>query len=92
MVYQRTSSSNIQTSQEIYKLKRIILIKVDCQNFPINHLNKIGINFALTVYGSVASELPIYNINVINTSKNNPHFSFNFSINPKSIHEYKKYC
>ena len=84
-------SSTIQTSEEIYKLKKNNLkLKSIDKNFPNNQLNKIGIKFVLTVYGSVASELPIYNINVINASRNNPHFDFNFCINPKNVHDYKK--
>ncbi len=84
-------SSSIETSQEIYKLKKNNLnLKSIAKNFPINQLNKIGVKFVLTVYGSVASELPIYNINVINASKNNPHFDYNFCINPKNIYEYKR--
>ena len=31
-------------------------------------------------YGTVASELPIYNIKVINASKNQPHADFNFQL------------
>ena len=50
----------------------------------------LGIQFVLTVYGTVASELPIYNIKVINASKNQPHADFNFSINPKNLDDYKK--
>jgi hypothetical protein len=54
------------------------------------YLIKKKINFALTVYGTIASELPFFGIKVINASKNNPHFNYNFSINPKNIFEYDK--
>ena len=54
------------------------------------YLVKKKINFALTVYGTIASELPFFGIKVINASKNNPHFDYNFSINPKNISEYDK--
>jgi len=48
------------------------------------------IDFALTVFGTVASELPVFGIKVINASRNNPHFDYKFCINPKNIFEYKK--
>ena len=67
--------------------KNLKLIKKD---FPNNKLKLLGIQFVLTVYGTVASELPIYNIKVINASKNQPHADFNFSINPKNLDDYKK--
>lgn len=54
------------------------------------YLKKIGINFALTVYGSVAHELPFLGIEVINADKYNPHCSFNFSYTPKNIKDYEK--
>ena len=34
--------------------------------------------------------MPFFGIKVINASKNNPHFDYNFSINPKNIFEYDK--
>ena len=52
-------------------------------------LIKQGINFALTVYGSVGSELPYFGVNVINASRIHPHVDYNFSITPKSIIDYK---
>lgn len=67
--------------------KNLKLIKKD---FPNNKLKFLGIHFVLTVYGTVASELPIYNIKVINASVNQPHADFNFSINPKNLNNYKK--
>jgi hypothetical protein len=47
------------------------------------------IDFALTVFGTVASELPFFGIKVINASRNNPHYDYNFCINPKNVSEYK---
>ena len=49
-----------------------------------------GIDFVLTVYGTVASELPIHGIKVINASVNNPHFYYNYCINPRSLKEYER--
>ena len=65
--------------------KNLKLIK---KNFPNNKIKDLGIKFVLTVYGTVASELPIFGVNVINASKNQPHSDFNFSINPKNLVEY----
>jgi hypothetical protein len=53
------------------------------------YLVKKKIDFALTVYGTVASELPFFGIKVINASRNNPHFDYDFCINPKNVLEYE---
>ena len=45
---------------------------------------------ALTVFGTVASELPLFGVKVINASTNNPHFNYKFCINPKNVSEYSK--
>ena len=42
----------------------------------------------LTVYGSIASEMPAYGINVISI-KNNPHINYIFN-KPKNLKDYKK--
>ena len=42
---------------------------------------------ALTVYGSIGHEYPLFEIPVINASINNPHSSYNFNINAKSKKE-----
>ena len=60
------------------------------KNFTNNKLLKLGIDYVLTVYGSIASEIPAYGINVISASKNNPHIDYKFSINPKNLKDYKK--
>ncbi|MCB9062425.1 MAG: hypothetical protein H6622_12965 [Halobacteriovoraceae bacterium] len=49
-----------------------------------------GVNFVLSVYGTVGFEYAYFNIPVINASLNNPHVAFNFNIHPKSIQEYEK--
>ncbi|MDC0436862.1 hypothetical protein OAL81_04885 [Candidatus Pelagibacter sp.] len=88
-IKEHPASSDI-TKKEIKDLiknnKNLKLIK---KNFPNDQINKIGIKFVLTVYGSVASELPALGINVINASKNNPHYGYNFCINPKNLTHYK---
>lgn len=49
-----------------------------------------GIDFVLTVYGSVAIEYAYFGIPVINATKNNPHINYNFNINPRNRQEYMK--
>tara|TARA_Y100001970_G_scaffold294343_1_gene451086 strand:- start:15800 stop:17419 length:1620 start_codon:yes stop_codon:yes gene_type:complete len=84
------ASSNI-TKKEIKNfVKNNHKLKLINKDFPNNYLKQIGIDYVLTVYGTVASEMPIHNIKVINASKNNPHFDYNFCINPKNLDEYKK--
>lgn len=57
----------------------------------VSHLTLIseGINFVLTVYGTIALEYAHFNIPVINASVNNPHNAFNFSITPSNKREYE---
>ena len=84
------------TSNDITKKELDIFIKNNPKvifldkNFKNNRLISLGIDYVLTVYGSIASEVPIYGINTINATRNNPHFNFKFSINPKNINDYKK--
>lgn len=54
------------------------------------HQLKLNLDYALTVYGSVAHELPLLGVNVINASKINPHVSYNFSITPRSLKDYER--
>ena len=82
--------ANEITKKEILKLKKDNKkIKLLEKNFPNNHLVKMGVKFVLTVFGTIASELPPYGIRVINASKNTPHYDYNFSLNPKNLKEYK---
>lgn len=48
-----------------------------------------GLRHCLTVYGSIAHELPYLGVSVINASTNNPHRSFGFSYTPKDLEEYR---
>ena len=83
--------ANGVTKEEILKLKeRNHKLKILRKDFPNNNLHKLGIKFGLTVFGTIASELAPYDIRVINASKNNPHYNFSFSINPKNLKEYEK--
>lgn len=48
-----------------------------------------GIDIALTCWGSIAHEYPLFKKTVINCSRNNPHINYDFSLHPKSIKEYE---
>ena len=67
--------------------KKFILLPV---NYSHKQILKEKIDFALTVYGTVGWEYAYNGIPVINASKNNPHYNYNFNLNPKSLNEYKK--
>lgn len=49
-----------------------------------------GINVALTVFGTIASEYAYLGKVVINASLNHPHVAFDFSLSPKSVSEYEE--
>lgn len=83
-------ASNHITYKEVFKLKKSNKkLKILKKNFPNNYLQNLGINFGLTVYGTIAAELARYGIRIINASKNNPHSEYNFSITPKNIKQYE---
>jgi hypothetical protein len=48
-----------------------------------------GIDFVLTVYGTVGFEYAMLGVPVINASLCNPHIGYNFNIHPKTIEEYE---
>ena len=49
-----------------------------------------GIDFALTVHGTIGFEYAALGVTVINASMCNPHIAYNFNIHPKSVEEYEK--
>ena len=71
-------------------IKKFPNIKKIHNNTSHHQIISEGIDFVLTVYGSVAIEYAYLGIPVINASKNNPHINYNFNINPK-LNEYKKF-
>lgn len=54
---------------------------------PIQMKNE-GMEYALTIHGSIGYEYPYIGINVINAGYN-PHVAFDFDINPESREEYE---
>ena len=57
-------------------------------NSSHNQIIDEGVNFALTMYGTIGFEYAAKNKPVINASLNNPHIAYDFNINPKSREEY----
>ena len=51
-------------------------------------LQKEGMQFALTVWGTIGHEYPMFGIQVINAGPN-PHISFDFNWNPMTVEEYE---
>lgn len=49
-----------------------------------------GIDFALSVHGTIGFEYAALGVPVINASMCNPHIAYNFNIHPKSVEEYEK--
>lgn len=56
-----------------------------------SHLDVIddGIDFVLTVYGTVGFEYAALGVPVINASMCNPHIRYNFNIHPRTVAEYE---
>jgi len=48
-----------------------------------------GIDFVLTVYGTVGFEYAALGVTVINASLCNPHIGYNFNIHPRTVEEYE---
>lgn len=66
--------------------KKFILLPTDSSH---NQLIREGIDFALTIYGTIGCEYAAKGIPVINASINNPHIKYDFNMHPKNITEYK---
>jgi len=69
------------------KYNRFHLLPSDSSHHQII---KEGVDFVLTVYGSIGHEYPLFNIPVINASINNPHIKYKFNFHPRNLNEYKK--
>jgi hypothetical protein len=63
-------------------------IKYLKSNTSHNQLIREGINYVLTVLGTIAGEYPYFGVGAINASSNNPHNKYTFSITPKNRNEY----
>lgn len=71
----------------IERFPKITLLPADTSHHQII---KEGIDYALSVYGTIGFEYAALGIPVINASLNNPHIAYNFNLHPKSITEYQE--
>ncbi len=67
------------------KFKKFNLLPADSSHHQII---KEGINFALTVYGTIGFEYAALGIPVINASPHNPHINYSFNYTAKDIDDY----
>lgn len=78
---------NIPIIQEfIKKYSKFNLIPSDTSHLQ---LKEEGINFGLTVYGTIGFEYAALGIPVINASLCNPHIRYHFNTHPRTIDEYR---
>lgn len=82
-----------------YNDKTVEVIKSICSKSKIIYINpetshlqiiKEGIDFVVTVHGNIGLEYPLFNVPVINASKNGPHKLCSFNINPVDKYDYRK--
>jgi hypothetical protein len=59
-------------------------------NVSHHQIIKEGIDFGLTIYGTIAVEYAALGVCVINGSNNNPHNKYKFNKNPRNIKDYEK--
>jgi len=78
-------------------IENLGIIDQFCSLYPFTHIphdtshNQLieeGINFVLTIYGSIGLEYAARGITVLNASFHNPHISFSFNLHPRSFREY----
>ncbi len=55
-----------------------------------HQLIKEGIDFALTVYGTIGFEYAAQGVTVINASICNPHIAYDFNLHPETVKEYEQ--
>ncbi len=75
-------------SELLHKYKKITRVPSETSHLQIA---AEGINFVLTVYGSVGHEYPLLGPTVINAGEKNPHIGYDFNIHVKSVEEYRDY-
>ena len=89
--YIKTHPDFIKETKDVVEFffKDISNFKILPSNSSHNQIIEEGIDFALTMYGTIGFEYAAKNLPVINASLNNPHIAYDFNINPKSRLEYK---
>ena len=70
-------------------VKKYKNIKILPNNYSHQQILREKIDYVLTVYGSIAYEYPLFNIPVINATKNHPQRSYDFCITPQTKKEYE---
>jgi hypothetical protein len=70
----------------VKRYPRIKIIPIGTTHYQ---LIQEGIQFALTVYGTIGREFPLFGVQVINAGYN-PHIAYDFNWHPKTIDEYEK--
>lgn len=90
--YIKTHPDYLQGTKEIIdyfvaKYPKFTLLPADASHHQII---AEGINFALTVYGSIGFEYAALGIPVINASQNNPHIAYDFNLHARDIEDYRR--
>ncbi|MDT8375591.1 MAG: hypothetical protein RQ867_02505 [Mariprofundaceae bacterium] len=71
-------------------LKKYSKFRLIPANTSHHQIIEEGIDFALTVYGTLGFEYAAQGVTVINASMCNPHVAYNFNIHPQTVDEYEK--
>jgi hypothetical protein len=89
--YIKTHPDVVGIGKEIIKTLAEENTKIKILNAEISHHELInqGIDFVLTVCGTIAMEYPALGKIAINASVNNPHAAYRFSITPENREEYE---
>jgi hypothetical protein len=78
---------NIEIIQGFIKrFPKFILLPAETSH---HRITEDGVNFALTIYGTIGVEYAALGVPVINASMCNPHVAYDFNIHPKSVEEYE---
>jgi hypothetical protein len=90
--YIKTHPDVIEGTTEIVKsfIDKYPKINLIPKETSHHQLIKEGIDFALTVYGTIGFEYAALGKAVINCSNITPHIAYNFNINPKDVEDYKQ--
>lgn len=79
---------NIPVLEEfIRKYPKFSMVPSDTSHLQ---LKEEGIDFGLTVYGTIGFEYAALGIPVVNASLCNPHIRYHFNIHPRSVDEYRQ--
>lgn len=74
-------------SEFVEKYPKLVLLPSSATH---NQIISEGIDVALTVYGTIATEYPLLGVPVLNASAENPHRAYRFSVTPKDREQYEQ--